>query len=192
MKIGILGLQGDFELHQKMIENLGVTTCIVKRPDDLNDCDGLIIPGGESTTFMKLIDKIGLKDAIQKFYLNKPVFGTCAGSIILAMNVIGETRYETFKAIDIDIQRNAYGRQVDSFIDDVTLASEIDKKNPKFEGVFIRAPKFIKLGNKVKPLAFHKDDVVMAEQGNILVATFHPELTEDTRIHQYFLQKIKK
>lgn len=191
MVVGILALQGDFELHQKMIEKLDVKSILVKNPGDLEKCDGLIIPGGESTTFMHLIDKIGLKDAISEFLKSKPVFGTCAGSIILSGKVIGETRYETFKAIDIEIQRNAYGRQIDSFVDEIKLSGEIDKNNPVFEGVFIRAPKFIKLGEGVKPLAYHNQDVVMAESGNILVATFHPELTDDTRIHQYFLSKIK-
>jgi 5'-phosphate synthase pdxT subunit len=191
MKVGILALQGDFELHQKMMQRLNVDHLLVKTTADLEKCDGLIIPGGESTTFMHLIDKIGLKDAITKFLKNKPVFGTCAGSIILAKQVIGETRYETFKAIDIEIQRNAYGRQIDSFVDEVRLDPLIDRANPTFEGVFIRAPKFLKIGKNVRPLAYHRDDVVMAESDNILVATFHPELTEDTRIHQYFISKIE-
>lgn len=191
MKIGVLALQGDFELHQRMIQKIGVETLLVKRASDLDSCNGLIIPGGESTTFMNLIDKIGLKDAIIRFYQQKPVFGTCAGSIILSKVVVGENRYQTFGAIDVEIKRNAYGRQIDSFVDTVTLDPVVDAEKSEFEGVFIRAPKILKLGEGVRPLAYHGKDVVMAEQGNVLISTFHPELTDDTRIHEYFLKKIR-
>ncbi|GAB4181531.1 MAG: pyridoxal 5'-phosphate synthase glutaminase subunit PdxT [Calditrichia bacterium] len=191
MKIGILALQGDFEMHQKMVRRMRIPSMLVKRPEDLEQCDGLIIPGGESTTFMNLIDRIGLKKAIEDFYSKKPVFGTCAGSIILSKNVIGETRYQTFGAIDVDIQRNAYGRQIDSFIDNLFIDSVIDQDNSLFEGVFIRAPKIQRIGKKVKVLATYNDYPVMVEEGLVMIATFHPELTKDTRIHNYFIQKVQ-
>jgi len=188
MKIGILAVQGDFELHAKMLQNLGVEAKYVKKVGDLSDCDGLIFPGGESTTFLKLLKENHLFHPLKEFGRQKPIFGTCAGLITLASQVENYPQ-ETLNLIDISVERNAYGRQIDSFIDVVEVNLNNDKT--QVEGVFIRAPKIKRVGEKVKALAFHGKDIVMAENEHILVATFHPELTDDLRIHKYFLEKIK-
>jgi 5'-phosphate synthase pdxT subunit len=188
MHIGVLALQGDFEKHIAILDTLEVTAARVKTADQLAGCDGLIIPGGESTTFTLLLRKHGLWEELSRFAAQHPVFGTCAGLIILAKKLINE-QLDTLQLLDIEVERNAYGRQIDSFIDtiDVTLGDE--KFN--FEGVFIRAPKIKKVGSGIKKLAYHKNEVVMAESRLITVATFHPELTDDTRIHQYFCRKVE-
>jgi len=188
IKVGVLALQGDFEKHKQAIERTGVQAALVRTEEQLTDCDGLIVPGGESTTLTKLLKKHGLWQHIISFAANKPVFGTCAGLIILSKQVT-KNRVETLGLIDITVERNAYGRQVNSFIDDIEL--DLNGQESHFEGVFIRAPKIVALGKGVKPLAWHKDDVVMAEKGNILVATFHPELTDDPLVHNYFVSKIQ-
>ncbi len=187
-KIGVLALQGDFEKHKITLKALGRQTVLVRTEKDLELCDGLVIPGGESTTLTKLLKKHRLWKKVYEFALEKPVFGTCAGLIILSRQIVKEP-VETLDLIDIVTERNAYGRQIDSFID------EIDVKIPgmeyKFEGVFIRAPKIVSTGKGVTPLAWHRNNIVMVEQNNILAAAFHPELTNDTRIHEYFLTKVK-
>ncbi|MBN2365471.1 MAG: pyridoxal 5'-phosphate synthase glutaminase subunit PdxT [Calditrichaeota bacterium] len=188
MKIGILAIQGDFELHRKMLSRLNVDTVLVKSPADLEKCDGLIIPGGESTTFIKLLKVSGLFAAVKQFSQAKAIMGTCAGLITLARKVTNFS-LETLDLIDLDVARNAYGRQIDSFIGEVAL--HINGRDTSFEGVFIRAPRIEKTGQGIRSLAFYQGDVVLAENENILVATFHPELTEDTRIHEYFIRKIQ-
>ena len=185
--IGVLSLQGDFLKHKTAIENCGHQALYVRDLETLQKCDKLIIPGGESTTQLLLIDKLGLRDALIEFGKNKAIMGTCAGLIIL-----GTTREhlptEPLGLINIKVKRNAYGRQVDSFIDKVQL--QISSQPIEFEGVFIRAPKILELGPDVKPLAFHGKDVVMAANEHILVATFHPELTDDPTIHKYFIENL--
>ncbi len=181
-KIGILALQGDFEKHASVIKKLNHEPLYIREPQALKQCSHLIIPGGESTTFLKLIDRLNLRLPIQNFAKDKPVFGTCAGLIILARQVLNNS-LDTLALIDIEVQRNAYGRQIDSFIDDINI---INDAKP-FEAVFIRAPKILKCYNDTQPLAKHKNDIVMARQKNILVASFHPELTDDYRIHTFFL-----
>lgn len=188
MRIGVLSIQGDFEKHLQMCELLDADAFPVKTPTELSTCDGLIMPGGESTTFVNLLHKHGLWDEVKLFAQIKPVFGTCAGLIVLA-NRIEKNQIETLGAIDIKIARNAYGRQVDSFIDNVKI--DFGDGPFDFEGVFIRAPRILRLGSGVRAFGWHGDDVVLAEQDNILVATFHPELTSDARIHEYFLNKVK-
>ncbi len=187
MKIGILAVQGDFELHGKMLTNLGVEYTLVRLPRDLASCQGLIIPGGESTTFVKLLKKSGLFEELRKFGRQKTIMGTCAGLIILARK-IRNYPLETLGLINIEVERNAYGRQIDSFVDNVEINLNGTIKN--FEAVFIRAPKIVRLGEGVTALGKHKSDIVLAENKHILVATFHPELTDDTRIHEYFLKKV--
>jgi pyridoxal 5'-phosphate synthase pdxT subunit len=182
--IGILALQGDFEKHALMIQKLGHETVFVKDQIALNKCDRLIIPGGESTTFLKLIDRLNLRKALIDFGASKPVFGTCAGLIILAKRVINDN-FKPLGLIDIEVSRNAYGRQIDSFIDDVSLDFNGVKEN--YEAIFIRAPKIIKCLKGVRSLARHMDDIVMAANKNILVASFHPELTDDLKIHDFFI-----
>ncbi|HIM09907.1 TPA: pyridoxal 5'-phosphate synthase glutaminase subunit PdxT [Candidatus Poribacteria bacterium] len=189
MKIGILALQGGFELHAQMLAILGVDTVYVRKPDQLISCHGLIIPGGESTTLMKLMREGGLFESISDFAADKPVFGTCAGLIMLAMDSINDNLV-TLNLIDLSVERNAYGRQIDSFIDSVEI--RINGAIDSFEGVFIRAPKIVAVGEGIDILGTHSDDVVLAENDQVFVATFHPELTNDVRIHQYFVGKIRK
>lgn len=189
MKIGVLAIQGDFIRHQTILTRLHIDNVPVKNSTDLNSCEGLIIPGGESTTFVKLLKAFHLFSSLKEFGSNKAVMGTCAGLITLAKKV-PNLAHETLNLIDIEVERNAYGRQIDSFIDDVKLM--INNDNAIFEGVFIRAPKIIKIGEGVKPLAYHHKNIVMAENEHILVSTFHPELTDDSRIHEYFLKKVKE
>lgn len=185
--IGVLALQGDFALHQESLEKIGVKTKTVRGPEELKDCDGIVLPGGESTTFVKLLKKTGLFEAVQNFAENRAVMGTCAGLIALA-NRLSNNTMETLGLIDMEVERNAYGRQVDSFVDKVKISVFLDK--PEFEGVFIRAPKILSIGRSVKDLGFHGHDIVMARNDRILVTTFHPELTRDLRIHRYFIDKV--
>ena len=187
MQIGVLAIQGDFDKHLQMLQKLKVDALPVKTASQLIDCTGLILPGGESTTFINLLHKHDLWEEIKSFAQNKPIFGTCAGLIVLA-NKVTKNHVETMGVINIEVDRNAYGRQVDSFIDNIQLDFNTGKFD--FEGVFIRAPKIRQIGQDVKPLGWHGQDVVLAEQDNILVATFHPELTEDKAVHEYFVKKV--
>ena len=188
MVIGVLAVQGDFSLHEKALQQLGITTIQVRKPEHLSRCSGLIMPGGESTTFVKLLKSIGLFEALKHFGKERVIFGTCAGLITLATDVVNYP-LETLQLIDIQVERNAYGRQIDSFVDEVQVTLEGEPF--KTEGVFIRAPKIVKVGEGVRVLGYHKEDIVLAENEHILVATFHPELTTDYRIHNYFLKKVK-
>ena len=189
MKRGSVALQGGWERHAQMLAILGVDTVYVRKPDQLVSCHGLIIPGGESTTLMKLMREGGLFESISDFAADKPVFGTCAGLIMLAMDSINDNLV-TLNLIDLSVERNAYGRQIDSFIDSVEI--RINGAIDSFEGVFIRAPKIVAVGEGIDILGTHSDDVVLAENDQVFVATFHPELTNDVRIHQYFVGKIRK
>ena len=189
MTIGILAVQGDFGLHQKILDRLGVKQTTVRNEKELKQCDALIIPGGESTTFIRLLRSIHLDRAIKNFGHKKPIMGTCAGLILLSSKVSNNS-VTPLNLIDIDVSRNAYGRQIDSFIDTVQLT--LNKKTINFEGVFIRAPKINKVGEGVNPLGYHQGNIILAENDKILVATFHPELTSDTTVHQYFIDKVKK
>ncbi|MCD6117193.1 pyridoxal 5'-phosphate synthase glutaminase subunit PdxT [bacterium] len=184
--IGVLGVQGDFALHHKMLKRLGVPTVIVRTSDDLQQCDGLVLPGGESTTFLKLLNSNGLFDIVKDFAGSKPVMGTCAGLIVLAKNVINDD-FKTLSVLDVSVERNGYGRQIDSFIDDVLIP--VFREKNMFSGVFIRAPRIVSIGKGVEPIGFYGQEPVMVKSDNILALTFHPELTEDTRIHEYFLQE---
>ncbi len=190
MIIGVLGLQGDFDAHKKAIEKLGAKCRVVRHPEDFERLDGLIIPGGESTTITKLIFRHKLVEPISKFYMSgKPIFGTCAGMIILASKIENHPKQFRFGFIDIAVARNAYGRQIDSFEEDVAIP-KLGKK--PFKAVFIRAPMIAKMGKNVQSLAKHRKEHVLARQGKILVCSFHPELTDDTRIHKYFLGMARK
>lgn len=188
MKIGILALQGDFERHQVLITNLNVDSLQVRQPHDLEQCQGLIIPGGESTTLIKLIKETGLFQLIPKFGEKYPIFGTCAGLILLAKEVVNNP-VESFGLIDVTVERNAYGRQINSFIGGVDL--ELNGKAQKLEGVFIRAPKIVKIGEGVKILGKYYNEIVIVEKDKHLASTFHPELSDSRLIHQYFLGKVK-
>lgn len=184
-KIGLLAIQGDFEKHSLILSRLSVKNIEVRTKAEINETDALIIPGGESTTFLKLFKEFELETCIQEYAKKKPIMGTCAGLIILSKEAY-PLPYKPLGLIDIGVVRNAYGRQKESFIDDIDL--NLNGKPTKFPGVFIRAPKINHIGENVNVLARFRDDIVLAESKNILVATFHPELTDNTEIHQYFIQ----
>ena len=184
MKIGVLALQGDFDAHRKRLEELGAEVVLVKRPEQLDEIDGLVIPGGESSTFLKLLGEAGF-EKLKNFVRTKPSFGTCAGAILLAKEVENPSQ-SGLGAIDIGIRRNAYGRQIDS-----SIREGLFRGSP-IEMVFIRAPRISRLGPEVEVLATEgiDKDPVAVRQGRTLVATFHPELTTDPRIHQFFLDVV--
>jgi 5'-phosphate synthase pdxT subunit len=185
--VGILAIQGDFAMHAKMLDRIRAPWKLVKHAQDLEEVRGLIMPGGESTTMLKFFANEGMGSAIQDFAAKgKPVFGTCAGAILLAKEVLNPTQ-ERLGLIDIAIERNAYGRQVDSSV----RAGECPELAGRpVEMVFIRAPIIRRVGEGVRVLGRCGDLPVLVEQGNILAATFHPELTEDETVHQYFLKKL--
>lgn len=189
MKIGVLALQGDFYLHLRRLRELEVEAVAVKKPEELADCRGLIIPGGESTTLVKLLKNIGLYDLLPEFNREWPIFGTCAGAILVSREVSNHP-IEPLNLIDISIERNSYGRQIDSF--DETVELHLNGSIKTVEGVFIRAPRITRVGKSVQALATHNGDVVMVENEAVLAATFHPELTENRLIHQYFVDKVRK
>jgi len=181
--VGILALQGDFDAHRKAVERAGGWAVEVRSAKELDACDGLIVPGGESTTMLKLLDIENLTEPLRQFAARKPVFGTCAGAILLAHSVTGPAQ-PSLDLIDIDVERNAYGRQIDSRITRVQAGAE------EMEAVFIRAPKILRVGADGKILATYNGDPVWVEQGRHMVTTFHPELTPDARVHERFLQLI--
>ena len=182
MKIGVLALQGDFDAHRRRLEELGTEVVLVKKPEQLDEIDGLVIPGGESSTFLKLLGEEGFAK-LRDFVRLKPTFGTCAGAILLATEV-ENPKQAGLGALDITVRRNAYGRQVDSSIREGRFLSD------PIEMVFIRAPKFERVGEGVEVVATEGDDPVMVRKGKTLAATFHPELSNDPRIHRYFLELI--
>ncbi|AMG61487.1 pyridoxal 5'-phosphate synthase glutaminase subunit PdxT [Staphylococcus lugdunensis] len=184
MKIGVLALQGAVREHIRHIELSGHEGIAIKRVEQLEEIDGLILPGGESTTLRRLMDLYGFKEKLQQS--NLPMFGTCAGLIVLAKHVEGETGY--LKKLDITVERNSFGRQVDSF------ESELDIKGiaEDIEGVFIRAPHIASVEDGVEVLSTVGDKIVAVKQGNYLGVSFHPELTDDYRVTQYFIEHMVK
>ena len=191
-KVGVLSLQGDFEAHGRAIERAGAEPVYVREPEQLSEVDGLVIPGGESTTMLKLLRyEEGLHDAVVRFGREKPVFGTCAGAILIA-NEVSNPAQESFGLMDIGVERNAYGRQLDSRVVELDPAPDFQSRTSpgKLEAVFIRAPIIRRVGPSAKVLASYAGDPVLVEQGKYMVATFHPELTADSRVHQLFLEKL--
>jgi 5'-phosphate synthase pdxT subunit len=176
--IGVLAVQGNFREHAAMLRALGAEVLEVRKPEQLEGLDGLVIPGGESTAILRLARLYGLDDALRRF--EAPIFGTCAGMILLGRDHLG--------MVDISVRRNAYGRQVASFEADLDLAGE----DEPLRGVFIRAPWIEDTGPEVEVLASHDGRPVLARQGRILVASFHPELTDDARVHERFLELIRE
>ena len=176
-RVGVLAVQGNFREHAAMLRRLGADVVEVRKPEQLEALDGLVVPGGESTTFMRLMRLYGLDEAVRTFA--GPVFGTCAGMIVLDRNHLD--------LMDIEVERNAYGRQVASFEADLQLA---DDDRP-LRGVFIRAPRLRDVGPDVEVLAEHEGEPVLVRQGRFLAAAFHPELTEDTRVHERFLEELR-
>jgi 5'-phosphate synthase pdxT subunit len=185
--IGVLALQGAFDVHAKRLAALGATTILVRKPEELNGLDGLVIPGGESTTFLKNLERAGFYDVLNEFVHTKPVFGTCAGCILLATEVENPAQ-RSFAVLDVTVQRNAYGRQNDSVI----LNEDTALPGGPLEMVFIRAPRISRVGSGVRTLATRNGDPTLVRQGRLLAATFHPELTDDPRVHQYFLDIVNE
>jgi 5'-phosphate synthase pdxT subunit len=188
--IGVLALQGDFDAHRRRLQQLGAEVVLIKKPEQLDAIDGLVIPGGESGTFLKLLGEEGF-EKLKQFVHAKPTFGTCAGAILLA-NEVENPQQKGLGALNIRIRRNAYGRQIDSSIREGRLISEKSGASP-IEMVFIRAPKIESVGEGVEVIATEGPDnaPVAVRQGNSMAATFHPELSDDPRIHQAFVDLVK-
>ena len=186
--VGVLALQGAFNSHERALGELDVTTQEVRTPQDLASIDALVMPGGESTTMSQLLESSELFEPIKKLLSEgMPVFGTCAGMILLANKIIdGRDDQVSFGAIDIEVQRNAYGRQIDSFEAEI----EVESFDEPFHAVFIRAPRIVSVGSAVEVLANYGTEIVFAKQKNVLVASFHPELSSDKRIHEMFVKEI--
>jgi pyridoxal 5'-phosphate synthase pdxT subunit len=184
-RVGVLALQGDFQAHQKALERAGAEAVEVRTARDLETVQGLVIPGGESTTMIKLLEQEKLLDPLREYGRRCPIFGTCAGAILLATNVANSPQ-ASLGLMDIQVERNAYGRQLDSRI----AYLDTEGVDGGLEAVFIRAPIIRRVGKDAKVLATYEGDPVLVEQGRHLAATFHPELTDDARIHLMFLQKI--
>jgi 5'-phosphate synthase pdxT subunit len=189
MKIGVLAIQGDFDAHRRRLEELGAEVVLVRKPEQLDEVEALVIPGGESTTFLKVLGESGFQK-LGEFVRTKPTFGTCAGCIMLA-NEVENPAQKGLGALDITVRRNAYGRQIDSFIAPSPAAAEVEDGKGPVEMVFIRAPKIANVGPGVQVLAKQGDDPVLVRQGHALAATFHPELSDDARVHAYFLKLVK-
>jgi 5'-phosphate synthase pdxT subunit len=187
MRIGVLALQGAFQEHCTILKRLGVEAVEVRLPEQLGDLDGLIIPGGESTSIGKLANWYGLMEPLVKASRSVPVWGTCAGLVFMAKDVGMDQ--PILKAMDMVIERNAFGRQVDSFEEDLEISG---LEGGPFHGVFIRAPAIVRVGNEVEIIGKLKDGrIVAARQGKLLVTAFHPELTSDDRLHKYFVDLCK-
>ena len=182
-RIGVLAIQGDYAAHATALSETGAEPCEVRKPDELATVDGLILPGGESTTMLKFLEKRGFFAALEEFSKEKPVFGTCAGAILLAREVRNPEQ-RSLGILDAVVERNAYGRQIDSSI--VTSATEL--AGGPLEMVFIRAPRIASTGAGVQILARRDGDPVLVRQGSVMAATFHPELSDDRRVHQLFVE----
>jgi 5'-phosphate synthase pdxT subunit len=190
MRIGVLALQGDFGLHARALEKCGVEAVEVRKPPELDEVDGLVMPGGESTTLLKLMDAWDFVPALEKFHSEgKSIFGTCAGLIILAREVESPKQF-SLGLIDVTVERNAYGRQRESF--EAHGTAKLDGQAIPLEMFFIRAPRIRRVGPGVEVLAEHGGEPVMARQDRVLVATFHPELTDTTTVHQYFCDLVRR
>ena len=187
LTICVLALQGAYDVHAAMLRQLGAKAVLIRKPSELHDLDGLIIPGGESTTFLKHLERGGFFDALSEFVKTTPTFGTCAGCILLAKEVLNPTQ-RSFAAMDIAVERNAYGRQIDSTI----LSAPTTLPGGPLEMVFIRAPRIARTGPGVEVLAEREAMPVLVREGHLLAATFHPELSTDPRIHQMFLDLVRE
>jgi 5'-phosphate synthase pdxT subunit len=186
MTIGVLAIQGDYDAHRRRLEQLGAQTLLVKKPEQLDSVDALVIPGGESTTFLKFLEQGGFLEKLRDFVRAKPAFGTCAGAILLAQEVENPPQ-QSLGALDVRIRRNAYGRQLESSI----RFGKTRLGDEPLEMVFIRAPRIERVGQGVEVLATDGDEPVLVRQGKIMAATFHPELSQDTRVHAAFLELVR-
>jgi 5'-phosphate synthase pdxT subunit len=185
-KIGVLAIQGDYAAHADALAESGADPVEVRKPEQLADLDGLILPGGESTTVLRFLEKQNFFETMQQFCQAKPVFGTCAGAILLAREVINPPQ-RSLGLLDAILERNAYGRQIDSSI----LTAETNLPGGPLEMVFIRAPKIVEAGSGVEVLAQREGSPVLVRQNNLLAATFHPELSNDRRVHQLFVDLVR-
>jgi len=186
MKIGVLAIQGDYEAHKSVLERLGAEVVLVRKPEQLDSIEAIVIPGGESSTFLNFLAERGFLEKLRDFVSTKPTFGTCAGAILLAKEVENPPQ-QSLGALDIRIRRNAYGRQIDSSIREAR--TKLGEK--PLEMVFIRAPRITGTGKNVEVLATKDGDPVLVRQGKIMAATFHPELSNDSRVHEEFLRLIE-
>ena len=186
-QIGVLALQGAYDIHADRLAELGATTRFVRTPDQLEGLDGIVIPGGESTTFLKHLERAGFYDVLNDFVHTKPTFGTCAGTILLAKDVTSPTQ-RSFAALDIEVERNAYGRQNESTI----ITEETTLPGGPMEMVFIRAPRITRVADGIDILATREGNPTLIRKGKLLAATFHPELSDDTRVHQLFLDMVRE
>ena len=186
MKIGVLCLQGGYQKHIEILSELKIKAIKVRYESDLSNIDGLIIPGGESTTFSRLIQKQKLYRPLMNYVKKNPVYATCAGLILLSNSILNNDTIKTFNILDITISKNAWGRQIYSFVKDLEI-SIFDKK---FKGIFIRAPKITRANQDIEILSSIDNSPVMVKKNNLLGTTFHPELTNDTRIHEYFVRMV--
>jgi 5'-phosphate synthase pdxT subunit len=184
-RIGVLAIQGDFSAHADALRAANAEPVEVRLPNQLKSLDGLILPGGESTTILRFLEKDNFFETLRQFCLTKPVFGTCAGSILLAREVRNPAQ-QSLAALDAVAERNAYGRQIDSSI----ITAETALPGGPLEMVFIRAPRLTELGSEVEVLARRGDDPVLVRQGKVMAATFHPELSADHRVHKYFVDSV--
>jgi len=185
MNIGVLAIQGDYEAHKARLEQLGASVTLVRKPEQLDAIDAIIIPGGESSTFLNFLVEGGFLEKLSDFVRTKPTFGTCAGAILLARDVENPPQ-ASLGVLDIRVRRNAYGRQVDSSIRE----AQTKLGDAPLEMVFIRAPKIVAMGKDVEVLASESGDPVLVRQGKVMAATFHPELSNDVRVHQEFLKLV--
>ncbi|WP_263409301.1 pyridoxal 5'-phosphate synthase glutaminase subunit PdxT [Terriglobus tenax] len=187
LTIGVLAVQGAFDAHAQVLRSLGVNAPLVRTPEELASLDGLILPGGESTTFLKHLERNGFFDALSKFVQHKPSFGTCAGTILLAKDVRNPAQ-KSLAVLDATVERNAYGRQIDSTI----IETETTLPGGPLETVYIRAPRIAAVGSGVEVLARRDGDPVLVREGRVLAATFHPELSSDTRVHALFVDMVRE
>src|SRR4051812_17125888 len=185
--IGVLAIQGDFDAHRKRLEELGAKAVLVRKPEQLDTLDGIVIPGGESSTILKFLEHDGFLDKLAEFVRVKPSFGTCAGAILLAKNV-ENPKQKSLGALDITVARNAYGRQIDSHIHEAATKLA----GGPLEMVFIRAPKITGVGAGVDVMVRDGDEPVLVRQGKTMAATFHPELSEDKRVHEEFVRMVRE
>jgi pyridoxal 5'-phosphate synthase pdxT subunit len=186
---GVLALQGDFEAHRKALERAGARVVVVRTADEMAACDGLILPGGESSTMLKLLEEENLLEPLRAFGSEKPIFGTCAGAILLAHEV-SHPPQPSLDLMDIAVERNAYGRQIDSRVARIHFEIQGADGAVELEAVFIRAPIIRRVGADVRVLARYRGDPVWVEQGRHMVTTFHPELTPGSPIHRRFVEKL--
>ena len=187
LQVGILALQGDYSLHERQVRKLGASAHLVRLPKHLENLDGLIMPGGETTTMDILIDRFGLREPLAQFGRSRPIYGTCAGMILLAKEIVGnQSGVKTFGLIDIDVSRNDYGRQIHSF--DEELTADLKGKATIFRASFIRAPRVMRVGDEVSVLSVYEKSPVLVRQQHILAASFHAELEEDTTLLEFFFQ----